>query len=315
VENSQLRSLMGLGARLIWGFIPAEALHSTAAIPSEELVTTVTLTAGSNVGIKKFSPVVAPEGLVGQVMTADPTTSIAMLYSHPDFRASAMTAAGNAFGIVYPASSRKGADVYMLELRGVPARDTVVPGTLIVTAGLGGVFPRGVTIGTVVQAMATNEVWTHTYLVKPAVNPSRVTSVFMLTAQRVTEGTGNVWSAGTANVDATLKRIAGAGDSLAKQAAVIEAAARRATLDSVKRAAIDSVRKALGVPEAGAVAAPAVPGAPTTATPPRPAPTTTARPAPAPTTDTAALRIRRDSLRADSLRRAGARPPVPPVRP
>src|SRR6185436_18097928 len=168
VENSQLRSLMGLGARLSWGFVPAEALHSTASIPSEELVTTVTLTAGSNAGIKKYSPVVAPQGLVGQIQTADPTTSIGMLYSHPDFRASAMTAAGNAFGIVYPAASRKGADVYMLELRGVPARDTVIPGTLVVTSGLGGVFPRGVAIGTVVQAITTSEVWTHTYLVKPS---------------------------------------------------------------------------------------------------------------------------------------------------
>src|SRR4029079_14464847 len=197
--------------------------------------TTVTLTAGSNAGIKKYSPVVAPQGLVGQIQTADPTTSIGMLYSHPDFRASAMTAAGNAFGIVYPAASRKGADVYMLELRGVPARDTVIPGTLLVTSGLGGVFPRGVAIGTVVQAITSSEVWTHTYLVKPSVNPGQVTSVFILTAQRATEGTGNVWSAGTANVDATLKRIAGAGDSLAKQPAVIEAAARKATLDSLKR--------------------------------------------------------------------------------
>src|SRR6185369_10263689 len=194
-------------------------------------------------------------------------------------------------GIVYPAASRKGTEVYMLELRVVPARDTVIPGTLVVTSGLGGVFPRGVAIGTVIQAITTSEVWTHTYLVKPSVNPWQVTSVFILTAQRATEGTGNVWSAGTANVDATLKRIAGAGDSLAKQAAVIEAAARRASLDSLKRATIDSVRKSLGVPETTPAAAGAVPGAPPT-TPTRPAPTTV-RPA-TPTTDTAALRIRRD---------------------
>lgn len=289
VENSQLRALLGLGSRLQWGFVPAEALHSTAPIPSEELVQTVTITAGSNVGIKKFSPVVSSDGLVGQISSADPTTSIAMLYSHADFRASAMTADGNAFGIVYPhsAAARRGAEGYLLELRGVPARDTIAPGTLLVTSGLGGVFPRGVAIGTVVSGMTTNEVWTHTYLVRPAVNPSRMTSVFVLTAQRATEGTGNVWSAAGGASDATLKRIVAAGDSLAKQAATLEAAARRATLDSLRRATIDSMRRVLGVP----VAAP---------------------------TDTMAVRIRRDSLRADSVRRATAPPPAggrAPVRP
>src|SRR5256885_13396446 len=45
VENDQLRKLMGLGTRLQWGFVPAEALHSTT--PSEDLVTSLTLTAGS----------------------------------------------------------------------------------------------------------------------------------------------------------------------------------------------------------------------------------------------------------------------------
>ena len=43
VENDQLRKLIGLGSRLQMGFVPAEALHSTAPIPSEEIVTTITL--------------------------------------------------------------------------------------------------------------------------------------------------------------------------------------------------------------------------------------------------------------------------------
>jgi hypothetical protein len=50
-ENDQLRKLLGLGSRLQSGFVPAEALHSTSS--SEELVTTLTLTAGSTSGIKR----------------------------------------------------------------------------------------------------------------------------------------------------------------------------------------------------------------------------------------------------------------------
>jgi rod shape-determining protein MreC len=245
LENDQLRKIIGLGSRLQWGFVPAEALHNGT---TEDLVTTLTLTAGSTAGIQRYSAVVAPEGLVGTIQTADPTMSIAILYTAADFRASAVTADGATFGIIYPhTSGGHGADAYMLELRGVPTRVNLKPGTPIYTSGLGGTFPRGITIGAVVQELKTSEVWTRTYLVRPAVSPARVTSVLVLTAQRVTQGTGNVWGA-NANADSATRKIAAAGDSLAKQAALLEARARMAALDSVRRATIDSVTRALGVP-------------------------------------------------------------------
>src|SRR6185312_4705933 len=172
------------------------------------------------------------------------------LYTHPDFRASAMTADGTTFGIIYPHTARiGGTNAYLLELRGVPTRSTLAAGTMIYTSGLGGTFPRGITIGTIMSEIKTSEVWTKTYLVRPAVSPARVTSVLILTAQRVTQGTGNVWGGGaTINADSATKRIAAAGDSIAKQQAVLEAKARQAVLDSVKTFTIDSVRRALGVP-------------------------------------------------------------------
>ena len=95
-ENDRLRRALGLGHSLGWGFVPAEALHSRAL--GEEY--TLTLTRGSRAGIRPFSPVVAPEGLVGMVETVDPTMSLAITWSHPDFRVSAMAADGSAFGIV-----------------------------------------------------------------------------------------------------------------------------------------------------------------------------------------------------------------------
>jgi rod shape-determining protein MreC len=307
LENDQLRNLLGLGTRLEWGFVPAQALHSTTA--TEELVTTLTLTAGSTAGIQRYSPVVAAEGLVGTIQTADPTMSIAILYTHPDFRASAMSADGSAFGIVYPHTGRPGGDSYLLELRGVPTRVELKPGSTIYTSGLGRTFPRGIAIGHVVQELKTAVVWTRTYLLRPAVAPSRITSVFVLTPQRVTQGTGNVWG-GTVNADSATRRMAAAGDSIARQGALLQAQARQAALDSVKKATLDSVRRSLGIPMTaadsaaqaaaqrttpGAVQSPVVrpPGA-TTAPTTRP-PGTAARP------DSA--RARRDSIRPDTTRK------------
>lgn len=294
VENDQLRKLLGLGSRLQSGFVPAEALHGTGA--TEDLVTTLTLTAGSTAGIKRYSPVVAPEGLVGTIQTADPTMSIMILYTHPDFRASAMSSDGSTFGIVYPhRASKGGSDAYMLELHGVPTRSQLKPGSIIYTSGLGGTFPRGITIGTVVEEIKTSEVWTRTYLIRPAVTPSRVASVLVLVPERITQGIGNVWGA-TVNADSATKRIVVAGDSIARQAAALEARARQAVLDSVKKATIDSVTHALGV---AAVGQPA----PVQAAPGQQAPvvrdTTRAR---RPVTTPGTAVPRRDSTRPDTTR-------------
>src|SRR4051812_12329087 len=177
VENEQLRKLVGLGKRLQWGFIPAEALQ-TSAEQGMDFVTTLTLTAGTNAGVKRRSAVVAPEGLVGEVETAEPTLSIAILYTNPDFAASAMSADRTAYGIVYPHS--RSATLrdrqYFLELRDVPFRTTLKPGTAIFTAGLGGVYPPGIAIGTVVREIQASQGLSRSYLLAPAVNPSNLTS-------------------------------------------------------------------------------------------------------------------------------------------
>lgn len=236
-ENDRLRQIMGLGTRLRWGFIPAEALHGRAVRDE----TTIILSAGERAGVSRLSPIIAPEGLVGVVNAVDPTMSHAMLWTHPDFRVSAMSIDGLAFGIAqsHLASATGG---YMIELRGVPFRSTLKPGALIVSSGWGGVWPRGIPVGTVIQEIKTAEAWARTYLLKPAVNPADVYSVMILRRERVTKSLDGVW-ASVAQADSAAQRIVVAGDSAAKAAALAEAAARRAALDTFTRAPGDSLRR------------------------------------------------------------------------
>jgi rod shape-determining protein MreC len=139
VENDRLRKLIGIGSRIRYGFIPAEALHGRGVRDE----TTVILSAGSRAGVSRLSPVIAPEGLVGVVDQVDPTMSHAMLWTHPDFRVSAMSPDGTAFGI---AQAHLSSDIgsTLMELRGVPFRATLKPGAVIVSSGWGGVWPRGI---------------------------------------------------------------------------------------------------------------------------------------------------------------------------
>lgn len=241
LENTRLRTLMGLGSRLQWGIIPAEALQERSR--PGDVITSLVLSAGSNAGIATYSPVVGPDGIIGLVQSAGPATSVVMLFSHPDFRVSAMTMDGTVFGIVYPHAG-SGSSGYLLELRNVAFRTLLKPGTEIITSGLGGTFPRGIPVGTVLSEITTTEGWSRTYLLRPAVNPANVTSVMVLTPERATQGVGNVWVT-AAGADSAEKRRLEVRDSLARHAARIEAARRRAIAeriraDSVRRAAADS---------------------------------------------------------------------------
>jgi rod shape-determining protein MreC len=189
--------------------------------------------------------------VVGVVQTVDPSMSLAILFAHPDFRVSAMSADGSAFGIVQPHVSTSSttpepaflrSERYLLEMRGVPFRATMKPGAVVYSSGLGGIYPKGIPVGVVLAEIKTPESWARTYLLRPAVNPAELTSVMILTPQRAAAGLANVW-ANVGPVDSATRSIVAAGDSLARQSATREAAARRAAIDSAARLLVDSLHR------------------------------------------------------------------------
>ena len=233
-ENERLRALLGLGQRLQWGFVATEVLHPPRGADEH----TVLLAAGSAAGVRPFSPLVVPEGLIGMVATVNASSSTAILWTHPDFRVSATTPDGLAFGIV-AAHLGTGADRFLLEMRGVPFRSELKPGTLIVSSGLGNVFPRGIPIGIVLRETKTIEGWARTYLIRPIVSPDAASAAMVLLPPRAAAGVTGAWSSAAAS-ETTQKGIALAGDSvLADSVRRVQAQlAKLALLDSLRRAAI-----------------------------------------------------------------------------
>ena len=189
-ENAQLRALLGLGTALQWGFVPAEAVPGRAMGDAH----TVILSGGTRQGIAALSPVVAASGVVGLIAAVEETTSLAIVWPHPDLRVSATGRDGVGFGIV-SARPEDGSDAFLLELRGVPFRDSLAVGTEIVSSGAGGVFPRGIPIGRVVGEVVQGGAWSRTYLVQPAVRPADLSAVMVLTAPRVAAGVDSLWPA------------------------------------------------------------------------------------------------------------------------
>jgi hypothetical protein len=95
-----------------------------------------------------------------------------------------------------------------------------------VSSGQGGVFPRGVLIGTVLEELAGAAGatgWSKAYLIRPAVRPAEVTQVMVLLPERNGEGVTGVWRT--------------PGDSIARDSLARDSAARAtAARDSAARA-------------------------------------------------------------------------------
>lgn len=173
-ENRRLRELLGLRNRASSSFVPAELVR--VGTPGGE--SSFLLDVGSEDGVVVNSPVIASGGLLGVVWEVGTTTSVAIDWSHPDFRVSAMTPDGQAYGIV---ESRRGLyrEYDRLSLVGAPFHSEVAPGTRVVTSGRGGLYPRGIVVGTVVRVEAADTGWKKTYMVQPAVRPEGATHVLV----------------------------------------------------------------------------------------------------------------------------------------
>jgi rod shape-determining protein MreC len=178
-ENERLRQLLRLTRRLNTGYVPAEVLHQPQVMDGRTLL----LSAGSRDGVAAFSPVVSPEGLIGVVLTVSSKSSVAMSWAHPEFRVSSFTVSGNAFGVVAPSDEGRNGEG-ALEFRGVPYRDSVPLGTLVLSSGLGGVFPKGVPVGTVIGTVREEAGWERVYRLRPAANPGSATHVLILVGNR-----------------------------------------------------------------------------------------------------------------------------------
>jgi len=180
-ENDNLRSLFGLRQRVAQKYVASEILHR--ALPTD--ARTLLIGVGADDGVRALDPVVTADGLIGYVWTVGPKASTVYTWAHPEFRASAVTEDGRVVGIVQASPAPEGRHP-MLQLTGVALRDSLAMGTRVVSAGLGGVFPRGIPIGRVTAVGEDEFGYERIYRVAPSVNPGSASHVLVLISPRDT---------------------------------------------------------------------------------------------------------------------------------
>jgi rod shape-determining protein MreC len=249
-------------------------LHQAQATDGRTLL----LDVGTRDGVAEFDPVVAPEGLIGVVLNTSERSSVVMTWAHPEFRVSAFTVTGNASGVVAP-SLLTGADG-ALEFRGVPYRDSVPAGTLVLSSGLGGVYPKGIPVGTVTGVVREQAGWERVYRLRPAANPGSAAHVLVLVAPPDAD-LARAFPSDSALEAMRLDSIARVrrADSLADAERLVRAA-RAESLAAVRRdtAVARPVRRPAPAPQPRPVTPSAAPPSPAPAAPPA----STGAPAPQP---------------------------------
>ena len=174
-ENGRLRRLLELSERNAEQYVAASVIRSG----SPGSASMFGIDVGTRDGVERDAPVIMGRGLLGVVREAQATNATAMDWTHPQFWASAMTADGSIYGFVQASPGRfREADRLLLD--GIPFHQELEPGVVVVTSGLGGVYPRGIQIGVVIEESGAREGWVRSYWLQPFVSPGEATQVLVL---------------------------------------------------------------------------------------------------------------------------------------
>lgn len=132
---------------------------------------------GTNHGIRADMAVINYQGLVGRVVATTRTTSEIMLLLDRESAVGSMIQASRAFGWVEPITAGE----YLLQMIRIPLDAEIEVGDVIITAGLGGIFPRGLKIGYVAKVeMAPTGLFQQVMII-PAVEFNTLEEVMVIT--------------------------------------------------------------------------------------------------------------------------------------
>ncbi len=181
-ENSRLRSLLGLQERnRSYTLEAAEITGHSVGNWADKL----TIDKGSLAGIEEYDCVISENGMVGYISSVGPTYAEITTVLDVDMQAGVMVTRTRD---VYVAEGE-----YELMQRGllrlsyIKKDSDIVIGDTIETSGTGGIFPKGVLIGTVEKIYAEENGIANYAEIKPIVALEEVKSVYVIKDFEVTE--------------------------------------------------------------------------------------------------------------------------------
>ncbi|MDI6692832.1 MAG: rod shape-determining protein MreC [Anaerosomatales bacterium] len=143
-ENDRLRQLVAFAEERRLAQLGARVIGR----PTSAWEGAIVIDRGSVDGVQPGMPVIAPQGLVGQIETVSKHASRVRLITDAQSGVAAMIQRTRALGVVRGSIDRT------LTMEYVDKAKTPRVGDVVLTSGLGGVYPKGIVIGDVIQVDA-----------------------------------------------------------------------------------------------------------------------------------------------------------------
>ncbi|MDZ7718516.1 MAG: rod shape-determining protein MreC [Balneolaceae bacterium] len=171
-QNRVLRDLLNLREESDLPLIPVRVVAKDLI----SINSSITVSAGTDEGVKVGMPVINSDGLIGQVIIVSKDYSQVLPYSNSMFRVSAQIEENRAYGIVsWPARSTR-----ELLLRFIPETVQVDTGQTVYTSGYSNQFPSGIPIGRVTKTESGSGIETQTIYLEAFADLSRVAEAFII---------------------------------------------------------------------------------------------------------------------------------------
>ena len=174
-ENYRLREMLDFQQRSSYELLPAEVI---ARDPSNWFET-ITIDRGSAQGVRAGMAVITSQGLAGSVLKVSKTTSRILLLTDSRRAVSAIVMRSRepgSVGVIEGFSEGNAA----LRMSDLPPDANIQPGDAVITSGLGGVFPKGLYIGTVRETGLDQHGLLRQALIVPAVDFNRLEEIFVV---------------------------------------------------------------------------------------------------------------------------------------
>lgn len=170
LQQQRLRELLGLRSL----DFPHPVVAEVIGIDPSQWAEAITINKGKADNLNKDQVVVTQQGLVGRIIEGTPHYATVLLLTDRRSAVDALVQRSRARGIVVGKSHR------LCELRYVEFHEDIRVGDAVMSSGFGGVYPKGLLIGTVTAVRQEAYGFFHEVEVQPAVDFARLEEVLVL---------------------------------------------------------------------------------------------------------------------------------------
>ncbi|MBN1221273.1 MAG: rod shape-determining protein MreC [Anaerolineae bacterium] len=176
-ENQLLRQLLNFTrSNPQFNYQPTTVKGRSIGVDPTNLLFFVYVDVGMRDGVAKDMPVVTERGLVGRVTAVGPNSAQVLMLIDPASAVNAIIQNSRATGIV-----RGNLDGTLLMER-IPQNETVNPGDIVLTSGLGGNFPDKLVIGQVTQVIQRDQDMFQSARIRPTVDFGELEAMLIITS-------------------------------------------------------------------------------------------------------------------------------------